>query len=252
VHRIVRAGVPGGARRSIRGVAAANTLGGHGPQRHGHHRPASRLAGWPAHPPGRRQRDRCSGGHRGGAQRRLPGEHRHRRRSVRADLRGQREKGLSAERQRHRAERADARAHELARLQSEPGQLRPGIGHAIRRDPHRDGARIALGLGRSADALRDENVQGRAAAGDRLRRSGLPDHRGDCERLAHEERAPVVRLLQGTGSRFGEDLLHRRQPADHRDDLPQPRSGQDVPADSAARARRVLSRRGREGRSAGR
>ena len=67
-------------------------------------------------------------------------------------------------------------AHAVAWLQGEPGEFRPGFRHAVGRHPDRHRAGIALGLAGSPHALRHEDVQGRAAAGDRLRGPGISDH----------------------------------------------------------------------------
>jgi gamma-glutamyltranspeptidase len=65
----------------------------------------------------------------------------------------------------------------------------------------------------SADSLRHQELQGRPAAGHRLRRPGFSGHRGDCQPLAHEERAAAAGLLHADGSGFCADLLRERQAA---------------------------------------
>ena len=67
------------------------------------------------------------------------------------------------------------RMHSLG-YKAESGELRPGLRHAARRHPDGHRAGLALGLAGSAHALRHEDVQGRAAAGDRLCGAGISDH----------------------------------------------------------------------------
>ncbi len=224
-------------------MAAANAIRGHGSERHGDDRPAACGAGRIADPATRRKRDRRGGRIRGGVERHVPGEHRHRRRSVCADLRREGKEGLSAERQRHRTSRIDAGAHAVAWLQGEPHEFWSRFRHAVGRHSHRHRAGIALGLAGSAHAVRDENLQGRVAARDRLRGAGISDHRRNRQRLAHEERAPARRLLQGRGSGFSQDVLHQWRAADDRDDFQESGSGEDTSVDPGAGARRLLQRR---------
>ena len=237
--------VPGGSRRSIGGVAAANAVRSDGAQRHGVDGATVGCAGGPSDSPAGRQRHRRRRRNRRHAQRRLSRQRRHRWRSLRADLCGQREEGVSAQRERHRASGPNARADAIARLQSRSRQLRAWLRHAVGRHSHRHGARLAVGMAGSPHALRHEVIQRRAAAGDRLRRPGLSGDRGDRQSLADEERAPAPGLLHADRSGFRQDLLRERQATGDWNDLQKPRSGQVIPADSAAGARCALQRRDR-------
>ena len=110
-------------RRSIVRLARAGTLGGHGAERHGDDEPAARGTGRPRHPEARRQRDRCRGRHRRGAQRRRTDET-----GVAGDLFAiiyiaKENKLYTLNASGKAPTRADARAHECARLHLESEEL---------------------------------------------------------------------------------------------------------------------------------
>ncbi len=73
-------------------------------------------------------------------------------------------KTLHPERQRHGAERRHARAFQRARLSRRSEELGAGLRHAALRHPDGHGAGHRLGLGRGAEALRHEDLQGGAGS----------------------------------------------------------------------------------------
>ena len=164
-----------GARRSRRWLGRAEPRRSHGPARHGHDQPAAGRPGRAADHEEWRQRHRCRGHGCRRAQSGRADEHRPRRRPVRDHLRRQGKEDLHAQCQRHGAERRHARSFQFARLSLRCRQLGTGLGHAALWHPDGDGAGQRLGLGGGAQAVRQEDLQGDAAAGDRLRRERFPD-----------------------------------------------------------------------------
>ena len=121
------------------------------------------------------------------------------------------------------------------------------------RHPDRHRARRGLGLGRGAAPFRHDDVQGDAAAGDRLRRAGLPGlgaHRarlaacrGACRRRRATRASAARRSIPDSIATW----YINGQPPARGPDLPQPRSGEDVPHPAAEGPRRVLQGRDRPG-----
>ena len=125
---------------------------------------------------------------------------------------------------------------EIAWLPGGSAQLGPRLRDAACRHLVGNGAGLRLGVGRGAHALRQAQLQGGAAAGDRLcrqRLSGLATHRatnGGCR-----GRFRFGGMLPAARSGFRRDVVHRRDSRQCRPDLSQSRSRQDLPAPPEAR-----------------
>ena len=163
-----------------------------------------------------------------GARRDVAERHRHRRRPLRADLGGEGEEALRAERGRPLAGGLDAGVLH--------GQARAEVGAEQRRQ-RRDRARRHRRLRRDAHALRDDDLQGnvRARGADRGRRLG------PCRTPPLGPRERAERPARRSGLQAG--VPQRRECAAPLQHHPQPGAGQGASAAPGAGPRRLLSRR---------
>ena len=227
------------------GLAVAAPVGGDGAQRHRRDQPAAGCAGGARRPEARRQRRRRGRRHGGDAQRGRADERRSCAAICSRSSTSRKENKLYALNASGKAPSgADAGADERARLRVGCRQLGTGIGHAVGRHPHGDGAGRGVGLGRSAAPLRHADLQGDAAAGDRLRGAGLSDHRsaspatGGCRSVSAP--SPATRAAAARSS------IPMRWPPGTSTGV-RPSAGQIFRNPGLARTFRLLQQQGRDG-----